>query len=821
MTYIEKIGCYNLITIFGSEAAQMQYELDLSNYKDIGKEYKLKTNSWLKISVVKLVVIFIVGILLGRVVLLLNRADNQGIAPFGIAYLIAIFTVKRNKKKCILASIGVCIGYLSMKDSINDLYIYLVSIVILSIYYLLISTKDKVKSEIISFGILFSVFSICGTLISKYEVGINLTLSLLQTLLIISIYHVIKYSLKSLDELNINSNVSAEEIASISILFCLIITGIGEIYILNYSIRNIMALTSVLIIAYIGGANYGAMIGVSMGLILGISESDMVLNVAFYGVGGLIVGIFKDTGKILSILAGIIIYFSLALYSNQLTTNLIIEVLVGAGLFLLIPKSAYRSIEIEINPERKKNVISNISLNDIKEEFTLKIRSITDVLSAISTCLGEGDDNKNLLIKNKSCALVENLAERSCNQCIKRDICWQKNFNQTYISFQSLLNNYENGKPKMPKELEKKCIKHLSILKNSEAIINNHNLNEDTKEKIYEGRQVLSEHINNIGVTLGKILDDFKREITISDDLERIIKRGLNKNFIDYNGVFCYTNYEGRIKIKISMNNCEGCDLCSKNILPVLNDIIKVPLSISGEGCNINPKNNECTITIEEAPKYYVRSYAAIDIKNGEIQTGDYYSFGKTTDGYYTIILSDGMGSGPEAGEQSKSTVNLVEHLTEAGFGEDITVNTVNSIMGMKFAENEKFATLDLSKINLYNGKASFIKIGASPSFIKKRDGIHKVASKNLPFGLVDEVEVEVINEEVKPGDMIISVSDGILDTDKLNVGDDSWIEEYLKENNYDPIQLSENILKKAKELSNGVLQDDMTVVVSKIYSIS
>ena len=126
-----------------------------------------------------------------------------------------------------------------------------------------------------------------------------------------------------------------------------------------------------------------------------------------------------------------------------------------------------------------------------------------------------------------------------------------------------------------------------------------------------------------------------------------------------------------------------------------------------------------------------------------------------------------------------------------------------------------------MSKINLYNGRTSFIKIGASPSFIKRKDGVQKIASNNLPFGLVDEVDVEVINEELKPGDMIVSISDGIVDIDKLKVGDDLWIEEYLGENSYDPKQLSENILKRAKELSNGILKDDMMVVVSKVYSVS
>ena len=59
------------------------------------------------------------------------------------------------------------------------------------------------------------------------------------------------------------------------------------------------------------------------------------------------------------------------------------------------------------------------------------------------------------------------------------------------------------------------------------------------------------------------------------------------------------------------------------------------------------------------------------------------------------------------------------------------------------------------------------------------------------------------------------------MDIDKLKVGDDLWIEEYLGENSYDPKQLSENILKRAKELSNGILKDDMMVVVSKVYSVS
>lgn len=45
------------------------------------------------------------------------------------------------------------------------------------------------------------------------------------------------------------------------------IAGVGNVNILNIQIRNVLALSSIAIFAYIGGAGIGAAIGVSMGLI--------------------------------------------------------------------------------------------------------------------------------------------------------------------------------------------------------------------------------------------------------------------------------------------------------------------------------------------------------------------------------------------------------------------------------------------------------------------------------------------------------------------------------------------------------------------------
>lgn len=795
----------------------MQYGLSVNKYEEINEVENVKRKMWMQTSIVKLGVILIVGILLGRVNLLLNQSDSSGIAPIGIAYLIAIIT-KGNKRNSLVAAIGIGIGYLTINNLLTDGYVYLIIITLITIYYSFIAFNKKRKKELVAFAIILCSFFIYGLIINKYGWGVDITLSLLQTLIVIPIYYVIKYALNSLEEINTNYFFSSEEIVSIAIFLCLLVAGIGNINISDYSIRNICALTLVLGIAYVGGATYGAMIGVSMGIMLGVVSNNMMYSVAFFGVGGLVVGIFKDTGKIFSILSGIIIYFALALYSNEITLKLGIEVLSSSILFLCIPRPVYKRIEVEINPDRKKESLGAVQLNVIKEEFTLKLKELTSVLANVSRCLGSTNDNKNLLIKSKGSALVENLADRSCSNCENKPLCWERDFHQTFNSFQMLIKNYEDGKLSIPKDLERKCVKNFTLLRSTEGIVNNYNVNEVIKERLAEGKNILSDHISNISSTLDNLLNDFKREVTIDADLERLVKRVLNKNSIYYNDVFCYIDKNGRMKIRISINNYDGVNYCEKKIISLLSNSMRMKLCSGDDGGSVNTKTNEFIITIEEKPKYYMVSYGARESKCGENQTGDNYSFGKSDNGSYMTILSDGMGSGPEAGEESKATVDLVEKLIEAGFNEDITVNTVNSIMGMRFAEDEKYATLDLNKVNLYNGDTIFVKIGAAPSFIKRGHEVESINSKNLPFGLVDEIEVEVIKRVLKPGDTLINVSDGILDIDKLNSEKSTWIEEYLKNINADPRELSERILDRAKKLSNGVIKDDMTVVVSRIY---
>lgn len=316
------------------------------------------------------------------------------------------------------------------------------------------------------------------------------------------------------------------------------------------------------------------------------------------------------------------------------------------------------------------------------------------------------------------------------------------------------------------------------------------------------------------------MIRDFEKDISICFEIDKILRKAFNRNKIDYSDVFSYLDRNGRMKIKVSTTNPEEERYCTKMILPIINTLVKVPVSISKEGTRINPDTGECTVIIEETPKYHMTSYAAIKAKEGETYIGDSYSFSETNEGTYINIISDGMGSGPEAGIESGLAVGLIEKFIENSFSEKTAIDTVNSIMTMKFNEDEKFTTMDLNIVDLYTGEAEFIKIGGVVSFIKRNKDIKVIKSNTLPFGILDSVDVTTEKFKLKHGDIIVSISDGVLDIDKNNIGSYSWLEEYLEYADTNPSALSRDILEKAMVLSGGKVKDDMTVLVSKIYSI-
>ena len=793
----------------------MQYDAGVPVYKRIDSKKDRITKY--KLTAAKIILILLCGFMLSRVKF--RVVDGLTITPFGMAFLISVIN-KRKSKEAIIAFLGVIIGGLSVYSNDADSYVYpILAISILLIFYIADKAGRRIKTNniciicVVEFLIIESIFGSQG-------LSVNIAFALIESLSIIPVFYVVNYGVSCLDEIKHNYFFNMEELISMAIVLCLMVAGIGNIACFGVSIRNIAALAIIIVIAYAGGASIGAVIGVTMGIIVGVTSKNILLFISLYSCCGLVVGVFKETGKIFSALAYLIVSSIIVGYSVTINIYGAVEIAVPTVIMLLTPVKFIEGILQELSNEQKNRIINEAQIDGVKSEFVERIENLKKILDRLSKSMNKLSGNHKLLVKDKSSAMIENLADRVCSNCEMNSKCWGKELNKTFFEFSELIEMFEQGKGKINKSLKANCVKSNTLIKSCEEFYNTTTVNEVLKERIGEGRQLIAENIAGISQAMDDVIKEFTRDVDNCYELDKVLKKALSRKNIAYKNIYSYTDKKGRLKIKMLMENCYGENICGKAILPILKEVLRVPFSISDEGCRINPETNECSVVIEESPKYHMLSYVASIPKDGEKFSGDSFNFGKNKNGIYVIALSDGMGSGPDAGLESSVAIDIIDEFIERGYDEEIAIKAINSIMNMKFSEDEKFTTLDMSMVDLYSGELSVIKAGAVATFIKRYEDIQVISDNSLPFGAVEEIEYKKNKKKLKHGDIVITISDGILDVDKNNIGDYSWLRTYLEKATTNPEQLSRDILDKAKKLSDGKVMDDMTVVVSKLYSL-
>lgn len=191
---------------------------------------------------------------------------------------------------------------------------------------------------------------------------------------------------------------------------------------------------------------------------------------------------------------------------------------------------------------------------------------------------------------------------------------------------------------------------------------------------------------------------------------------------------------------------------------------------------------------------------------------GDYYVFTEIDENRQAVIISDGMGTGPQARQESRSTVILIEKMLKAGFSTEMIVRSLNSLWQLKDTE-EVFATLDLVLINLENSEVEWVKAGAAPSYFKRRQEVQKIGASSLPPGILNELDVECSTCTIKAEDILVMVSDGVT----APAGD--WIPAFLSQyEQKHPQVIADRLMEEALRRNGN--NDDKTVVACRLVPL-
>lgn len=216
----------------------------------------------------------------------------------------------------------------------------------------------------------------------------------------------------------------------------------------------------------------------------------------------------------------------------------------------------------------------------------------------------------------------------------------------------------------------------------------------------------------------------------------------------------------------------------------------------------------------KEENRYRLCCSGAAQAASPDGSNGDSYTFLPIGEHKFLMLLSDGMGNGKEAQGQSADTVRLLKELLQTGFDEENAIEIINAAL-MLGEDKESFSTMDIVLFDGRTGALEFVKMGANAGYHCSGAKVERIASRTLPVGIVDQVDIEITARKGQEGDLIVLLSDGVEDAAPL------WVEKYLRKL---PTDLSEGkiaelLLAEARRQHGDLCRDDMTVVVGRVHA--
>ncbi|MBQ2661946.1 MAG: SpoIIE family protein phosphatase [Clostridia bacterium] len=217
------------------------------------------------------------------------------------------------------------------------------------------------------------------------------------------------------------------------------------------------------------------------------------------------------------------------------------------------------------------------------------------------------------------------------------------------------------------------------------------------------------------------------------------------------------------------------------------------------EEASVTQKTKRCTVDV---------GIASLP-KAGNRETGD--SLAISEYGIFNLLaLSDGMGSGISAHNESKAALDLLCDLLSIGFELKEALECANIAM-LEKRTSDMYATMDAVRINCSSMTAEFVKQGSPDSFIVRDDRVIKISTEALPIGILEEAKPSLYPIKLCRGDIIFLMTDGMSEAMGHRIID--MLSDVCMRLS-SPSSIADELIYTARALSDC---DDITVIVAKI----
>lgn len=549
----------------------------------------------------------------------------------------------------------------------------------------------------------------------------------------------------------------------------------------------------------------GAVKALATGFVSSLGVSG-VYAVAF-GLSGLGAGLLFNLGTAYALVFGGVLLGAWSGYAAGLEGFLSTfpEYLIAATLYAPLCKG----VEPEASPERERQITE--SARDMVGTVALKYQGsrsssldgLESSLSALGALMKGYTAEHKPLTEDELYGITVGIAERCCDGCDSLRLCRSQNISPCLKNAEKIAKKLFSG-----------------------AKINRDDINTDTE--FCKMAEMLADEINR-GAARAE-LDNKRRheeemsaeeyelisrmicEVRLADSLERAPADELNqplsevaRSFGFEDGVFKAFGKRRRHFI-FAAEDEGGKRISSEELRLGIEAAAGVKLGNPEYYRNGKMALMECTA----ARSYSVECATASKSGSAKEVSGDTLSVFESSDERFFALISDGMGKGKLARDTSGFVAAFLERALDFGASRDTVLHLLNNAMLRR--REECSATVDLFELDLLTGEATFVKSGSAPSFIKRGSSIFRIKSSTAPLGLMRSIDSEKIRVEVREGDLLFMLSDGVAQSAE----ESPWLLELLSRKPKGNLkEYAELIIKEAVKYSNSA--DDMSVIVAKI----
>lgn len=455
---------------------------------------------------------------------------------------------------------------------------------------------------------------------------------------------------------------------------------------------------------------------------------------------------------------------------------------------------------------------------DVNVYTAKRLNDMAVSLSGLARAFADDIDGGQKLTREDGLAAMQAASAMVCGDCGGCNIYSDSEKDDSYYMYYLLRTFEQKGGldyGDMPKLFQETCRygdEYIAYLNRS---LGKATMNLSWKNRFLESRDAVIVQFRELAVILEEFSHQMEDAVDITVSKEEALKRFFRHRhmIIDNLLVLQYSNGQREAFITVKTNN--GRCITAREASELVNAAMGGHWCVAKDSKNIITRQLGTVRFVEEG-KYQMLYGASRVPKEGEEVSGDNFTFKQGVPNQIMMSLSDGMGTGPVAAEESRQVIELTEQLLETGFSARAALKMVNTVLLLAGTEQHP-ATLDLCCVDLHTGVLEAMKLGAAATFIIGEDGVELLEAGDVPAGVLNPIEPILLSKKLWEDDRVVMVSDGILDAlpgeDKEQV-----MREFLETMPLrTPQDMADRILSFARSFS-PVPRDDMTVLAAGIW---